>query len=94
MAQGIVRETKTPDIYTEAPPWMLHVMNNAAAYGTFYLDLTQGIHRCETQVTDFLSAGKADEAKVMLGKREALMEMRFLLEAYRTEEERNNDRQS
>ena len=90
MTEGIVRQTETPDIYTEAPPWMLHIMNNATAYGNFYLDLTKGIQRCETQVTDFLSAGKADEAKVMLGKREALMEMRFLLEAYRTEEERNN----
>ena len=86
MTQGIIRETKTPEIYKDAPVWMLHVMNNAQAYGDFYLDLTKGIQRCEAQVSDFLAGGKLDEAKVMLGKREALIEMRFMLDAYRREE--------
>ncbi len=93
MTEGIVREVETPAVYSEAPPWMLHVMNNAQAYGNFYLDLTQGIQRCETQIADFVSQGRVDETKIMLGKREALIEMRYMLEAYRREE-RNNDRQS
>ncbi len=86
MTQGIVRETETPALYKDAPLWMRTVMNHAQSYGDFYLDLTKGIQRCESQVADFLSGGKADEAKIMLGKREALLEMRFLLEAYRREE--------
>ena len=86
MTQGIVRETETPALYTDAPLWMRTVMNHAQSYGDFFLDLTKGIQRCEAQVTDFLSGGKVDEAKIMLGKREALLEMRFLLEAYRREE--------
>ena len=89
MTQGIVRETETPDLYTDAPFWMRHVMNNAQAFGDFYLDLTKGVQRCESQVADFLSGGKADEAKIMLGKREALLEMRFMLDAYRREETAN-----
>lgn len=85
MTQGIIREDATPTIYTEAPIWMLHVMNNAQAFGDFYLDLTKGIQRCEAQISDFLQDDKQGEAKIMLGKREALIEMRFMLEAYRRE---------
>ncbi|NIQ87674.1 MAG: hypothetical protein GWN93_00665 [Deltaproteobacteria bacterium] len=62
-------------------------MNNYQAYNDFYLDLSNGIQRCEAQIADFLSGGKSEEAKVMLGKREALLEMRYMLEAYRKEEE-------
>ncbi len=87
MTQGIVREDATPKIYSDAPAWMLHVMNNYQAYNDFYLDLSNGIQRCEAQIADFLSGGKSEEAKVMLGKREALLEMRYMLEAYRKEEE-------
>ena len=89
MAQGIVREQETSELYTEAPLWMCHVMNNAQAYGDFYRDLTMGIQRCEAQISDFLAADKQGEAKIMLGKREALLEMRYLLEAYRREEKHN-----
>lgn len=87
MKEGVVRENQTPQIYTDAPAWMLHVMNNTQAYVDFYKDLSHGIQRCEAQIADFLSGGKSEEAKVMLGKREALLEMRYMLEAYRKEEE-------
>ena len=86
MTQGIVREIETPDLYKDAPIWMRHVMNNAQAYGDFYTDLTKGIQRCESQISDFLVKDLQGEAKIMLGKREALMEMRFMLDAYRREE--------
>jgi len=86
MTQGIVRETEETALYKDAPFWMRHVMNNAQAYGDFYLDLTKGIQRCEAMLADFLAKSQDGEAKITLGKREALLEMRFLLEAYRREE--------
>jgi len=88
MTQGVIKEDRTPRIYTEAPFWMTHVMNNTKAYGDFYLDLSNSIQRCESQIADFLSGDKSEEAKIMLGKREALLELRFILEAY-AKEERN-----
>lgn len=89
MTQGIVRETEPTGLYKDAPLWMRTVMNNAQAYGDFYLDLTVGIQRCESQISDFLAKDQQGEAKIMLGKREALMEMRFMLDAYRREEDTN-----
>lgn len=89
MTQGIVRETEPTALYKDAPLWMRTVMNNAQSYGDFYTDLTRGIQRCESQISDFLAKDQQGEAKIMLGKREALMEMRFMLDAYRREEDTN-----
>ena len=69
----------------DAPIWMRTIMNNAAAYGDFILYCAKGVQRCEAQIADFLAADKMDEAKFMLAKRESLLEMRFILEAYRKE---------
>jgi len=88
--QGVVREKQTPNIYTDAPSWMLHIMNNYTAYGDFYLDLTAGIQRCESQMADFVTAGKEKESLIMVGKREALLELRYLLEAYKRQEDEEN----
>jgi hypothetical protein len=67
-------------------------MNNYTAYGDFYLDLTAGIQRCESQMADFVTAGKEKESLIMVGKREALLELRHLLEAYKRQEDEENDR--
>ena len=90
MKEGVVREQGTPHIYTEAPAWMLHIMNNFQAYTDFYKDLSHSIQRCEAQMADFLIAGKEKEGLIMVGKREALREMRFMLEAYKLKEEEEN----
>jgi len=89
MPQNIVRETTSPVVYTDAPLWMRTILNNAAAYGDFYTDLTRSINRVDSQVADFLSAGDDNKAKIMLGKREMLVELRHIVEAYRREEVEN-----
>ena len=89
MPQNIVRETASPVVYTDAPLWMRTILNNAAAYGDFYTDLTRSINRVDSQVADFLSAGDDNKAKIMLGKREMLVELRHIIEAYRREEVEN-----
>lgn len=86
MGQGIVREQQSADVFTEAPLWMRTILNNAAAYGDFYTDLTRSIQRCDSQVADLLSTGEDTKAKIMLGKREMLVELRHIVEAYRKEE--------
>ena len=92
MAKGIVRETASPVVYTDAPLWMRTVLNNAAAYGDFMLDLTKGIKTVDSQIADFLASGDENKAKIMLGKREMLIEMRHIVEAYRKEQGGNNAR--
>jgi len=89
MKQNIVRESASPVVYTDAPLWMRTILNNAAAYGDFYTDLTRSINRVDTQVADFLSAGDDNKARIMLGKREMLVELRHIVEAYRREEVEN-----
>ena len=59
-------------------------------YTDFYKDLSHSIQRCEAQMADFLIAGKEKEGLIMVGKREALREMRFMLEAYKLKEEEEN----
>ena len=92
MATGIVRETASPVVYTDAPLWMRTVLNNAAAYGDFMLDMTRGIKRIDSLIADHLSTGDDDKARIMLGKREMLIEMRHIVEAYRKEQGGNNAR--
>jgi hypothetical protein len=64
-------------------------MSNAQAYGDFMVFCAQGVNRCEQQIADFVAQNKLGEAQIMTGKREATLEMRHLLEAYRKEGEGN-----
>ena len=86
--QGQVREPGPSQRYEEAPLWMRTVMNNAQAFSDFYLDMAKSVQRCEQMIAEFLDKGEPDKAQKMLGKREALLEMRHILEAYRKEEEK------
>ena len=89
MTQNIVREQKSEILFTEAPLWMQTILNNSAAYGDFLFDLTKREKSCDSQVADFLARGEDTKAKIMLGKREVLVEMRHIVEAYRKEEVEN-----
>ena len=92
MAKGIVRETASPVTYTDAPLWIRTILNNAAAYGDFILDMTRGIKRIDSLIADNLSAGEDDKARILLGKREMLIEQRHIVEAYRKEQGGNDAR--
>jgi len=92
MPQGIVREAAPSTVYTEAPLWMQTVLNNTATYADFLTDLVRSTQRVDAQIADFLSQGDNDKAKIMLGKREMLIELRHIVEAYRKEEVLNNAR--
>ena len=88
---GIVRESDAPSkIYEHMPIWMQVVCNHAAAYVDFWNDLTTSIVKIEGQVADLFAKGEDRQAAIMLGKRDALKEMRHILEAYKKEEGRKN----
>ena len=89
MTQGIVREQQSAITYTDAPLWIRTILNNAAAYGDFMLDMTRGIKRIDSLIADHLATGDNDKARIMLGKREMLIEQRHIVEAYRKEEANN-----
>lgn len=91
MQPGTVRESEAPTkVYEKMPLWMQVVCNHAPAYADFWNDLTQSIVRIEGQIADLFGKGEERQAAIMLGKRDALKEMRHILEAYKKEEERNN----
>jgi len=92
MTQGIVREQQSATAYTDAPLWIRTILNNAAAYGDFILDMTRGIKRIDSLIADNLSAGEDDKARILLGKREMLIEQRHIVEAYRKEQGGNDAR--
>lgn len=92
MTEGIVREQHSNVVYTEAPLWMRTILNNTAAYADFVTDNIRGVQRVDSQIADFLSQGEDAKAKIMLGKREMLIEQRHIVEAYRREEVANNAR--
>ncbi len=90
---GQVRKPGPPTGNEDAPFWMRLVMANAQAYGDFILYCTKALQNCEAQIADFVADGKIDETKVLVGKREAVLELRHIFEAYRKEGE-VNDRQT
>ena len=86
MQQNVIRLSQQPTSSPEsAPLWMRHILSSAAAYADFYLDLTRSIQRCEAMIADLLSKGELDAARIALGKREALIEQRFIVESYQRE---------
>jgi hypothetical protein len=89
MVEGVVREKQSEQLYTEAPMWMRTILNNAQAYADFIVDLVKSEQRVLTQAGDFLSEGNQEKALVMTGKREMLLELRHIVEAYRKEEVKN-----
>ena len=84
--QGIVREQQAPEVNVDAPIWIRTILNNSAAYADFITDNLRGVQRVDAQIADFLSQGEDAKAKIMLGKREMLIEQRHIVEAYRKEE--------
>lgn len=93
MKPGIVRVTPPSTTIPDAPLWMRHIFTSASALADFYTDLTRSIQRCESLIADLLSKGDLDAARIMLGKREALTEQRFLLDAYRREQPTQKEKQ-
>jgi len=90
MPEGIVREQHPTESYENCPLWIRHVLQNTAAYADFHLDITKSIRRCDALIADHLEKDDNRSALKMLGKREALKEIQFILEAYRREENINN----
>ena len=85
--QGIVRESEAPiKVWEHMPLWMQTVCNHAPSYADFWNDLTKSIIKIEGQIADLLGQGEDDRARLMLGKRDALKEIRYILEAYKKEE--------
>lgn len=89
---GVIRQPGPKAGYEGAPLWIRTVLINPQVFGDFITDMVRSIQRCDSAVADFLDAGEMDKARKMLGKREALNEMRFMVEAYRREEEEKNAR--
>ena len=90
MREGVVRQPGGPVGDNEdAPLWMRIVMSSAQGYADFYMYLTKIIHNCNDVIADCVDRGDIDNARKMAGKREALTELRFILEAYRKEGEEN-----
>jgi hypothetical protein len=85
MAQNVVRETDPTQVYIEAPLWMQTILNNGAAYADFILDLTKSMKRVDNMISDFVKTNELDKARIMVGKREMLTELRHIVEAYRKE---------
>jgi hypothetical protein len=84
---GVIRQPGPTTGYKDAPLWIRTILNSAAAYGDFVTDIYKSINRCNDQIVEFLDANEPHKAQRMLGKREALEEMRFIVDAYRKEEE-------
>lgn len=85
MAQeGIVRKpVSVAGASADAPLWINYILANAAAYGDFVSDMVRGMQRCNELIADFLEKDNLAAANRMLGKREALKEMRHMVDAYR-----------
>ncbi len=84
---GIVQKPGPPTGNEDAPFWMRLIMSNAQAYADFMIFCAKGVSQCEQQIADFVAQNKMGEAQLMTGKRESILEMRHLLEAYRKEGE-------
>jgi hypothetical protein len=86
MTQNVVREQQSEALYTEAPVWIRTILNNASVYADFITDMNRGMNRINNQIADFLSAGDDARARIMVGKKEMLVELLHIVEAYRKEE--------
>jgi len=84
---GVVRQPGPASGYEEAPLWVRTLLINPRVYGDFVTDMVRSIQRCDSAVASFLDDGDLQKAHKMLGKKEALNELRFIVESYRKEEE-------